>query len=306
MNKISAIIFLLMLVQISLFAQTKKVLTNKSIISLVESGTETDVINAKIQTSEVKFDVSAKAMQNLKKNGVSADIIQAMHNRQTQLYTQSITQSARVAGNDVQYEQLPQERFKDFVPKRIWTFSGGVNFSTWAMPDSDIDKSVNVGYRVGILYQRSLARRIPLYMGFGLSFAQKGVKINDDDDHIKMDLLYIQLPIVFNYRIRVAKNLTVIPTIGVYYNLGVANGISGNFDSDNLDLDYGYGMGLKGLYNSDVGLDVGVGIAYRGMSMNFDYEFGLLNVSKRGDSEIRNGSFTISFELSIFFRNKRK
>lgn len=76
------IVSLLMFAQPSLFAQEKEVMTNEIVISLVEMGLTSDIINAKILSSEAKFDVSINALKYLTSKKVSSDIIKTMINFQ--------------------------------------------------------------------------------------------------------------------------------------------------------------------------------------------------------------------------------
>lgn len=60
-----------------LFAQNE-VLTNQSIIDMLELGFSNDIIVTKINTSKNNFDTSIQALKELKEKGVSNDIIVAM------------------------------------------------------------------------------------------------------------------------------------------------------------------------------------------------------------------------------------
>lgn len=63
----------------TVFAQpVAETLTNKSIIELQKAGFGKDIILAKIETANSKFDVSTAGMVQLKKAGVDEDVINAM------------------------------------------------------------------------------------------------------------------------------------------------------------------------------------------------------------------------------------
>ena len=76
MKKIT-LLFTLIFASITLLAQNE-VLTNQTIINLVELGFEDNVIITKISTSETAFETSIEALKALKEKGVSGDIIVAM------------------------------------------------------------------------------------------------------------------------------------------------------------------------------------------------------------------------------------
>ncbi|WP_221392636.1 hypothetical protein [Dyadobacter sp. NIV53] len=76
-----AILFLPVLTTSS-FGQTKpEVLTNQTVISLVKAGLDKSVIITTINNSDGKFDVNATSLINLRKQGVSNEIISAMVDR---------------------------------------------------------------------------------------------------------------------------------------------------------------------------------------------------------------------------------
>lgn len=58
-----------------------EVLTNKSIIDLHKAGIDEDLIVAKIQSSECKFDLSTNGMIDLKNKGVPSSLIKVMMNK---------------------------------------------------------------------------------------------------------------------------------------------------------------------------------------------------------------------------------
>jgi hypothetical protein len=55
--------------------QAQEAITNKTVIEMVELGLDDDIIITKINTSDVNFDSSLKALKNLKSKGVSSAII---------------------------------------------------------------------------------------------------------------------------------------------------------------------------------------------------------------------------------------
>ena len=64
------------------YSQTNgEVLSNKSIIDLHKAGIEEELIIAKIQSSECKFDLSTAGMIDLKNKGVPSNLIKIMMNK---------------------------------------------------------------------------------------------------------------------------------------------------------------------------------------------------------------------------------
>lgn len=73
----------LLATSITMVAQNE-VLTNTSIIDMLELGFANDVIITKINMSETKFDISIQALKTLKDKGISNDVIVAMMNASKQ------------------------------------------------------------------------------------------------------------------------------------------------------------------------------------------------------------------------------
>ncbi len=74
--KQSLILAVLLLSSALLFSQD--VLTNQSIVELIEIGFESDVIKSKINASQTEFDTSISALKALKEKGVPSDVLALM------------------------------------------------------------------------------------------------------------------------------------------------------------------------------------------------------------------------------------
>lgn len=57
---------------------SSEILTNESVLKMVQAGLETDIIISKIKTSQNQFDTSVDEILRLKKEGVAGEIIKAM------------------------------------------------------------------------------------------------------------------------------------------------------------------------------------------------------------------------------------
>lgn len=79
---------------ISLFSQAKtEILTNKGVIELSKAGFGKDMILSKIESSTCKFDVTTAALIELKKQGVSEDVVKAIMDRSSVSTQPAKTQS---------------------------------------------------------------------------------------------------------------------------------------------------------------------------------------------------------------------
>lgn len=75
--KRTLMLFALVLCYVTMFAQGE-ILTNQTIIDMLELGFEDDVVITKINTSKSNFDTSIQSLKSLKEKGVSSDIIVAI------------------------------------------------------------------------------------------------------------------------------------------------------------------------------------------------------------------------------------
>jgi hypothetical protein len=100
MNIIKTVFFLLaFLFLTALNVSASEILTNESVLKMVQAGLETEVIISKIKTSQNQFDTSVDEILRLKKEGVAGDIINAMmgvpennnHNQQGDDYQKALS-----------------------------------------------------------------------------------------------------------------------------------------------------------------------------------------------------------------------
>lgn len=75
--KKTILLFIFIFTSITTYAQNE-ILTNQTVIDMLELGFGDDVIITKISTSEIDFDTSIQALKAMKEKGVSSDIIVAM------------------------------------------------------------------------------------------------------------------------------------------------------------------------------------------------------------------------------------
>lgn len=89
--KFSVILFCFIFLQ-TVFAQTEQI-TNQEIISLTKAGFDEVLIIQKIKTSTTDFDLSTDALIELKKNKVPDQVVVAMMNSKTGIYSESESMS---------------------------------------------------------------------------------------------------------------------------------------------------------------------------------------------------------------------
>lgn len=82
--KIKNLLFAVLLFTFCNTINAQEVITNKSLIQMVELGFDDNIIIDKIYTSDVKFDASINGLSQLKKAGVSSDVISVVMEKSKQ------------------------------------------------------------------------------------------------------------------------------------------------------------------------------------------------------------------------------
>lgn len=169
--------------------------------------------------------------------------------------------------------------------KNIFGIRAGMNLAKRGT--GDFSTQNKIGYFAGVNYQRLLINNAPLYLETGVYFSMKGYKDNSSVDGMEAysieaeaNPMYMQVPVLLNYKFNVVKNFTLAPYAGGYYALGVAG--------DYKETENGEQVGSSPLFTdedgegalmkrSDLGIIVGLNISWKKLSLNIGYEFGQVN-----------------------------
>ncbi len=167
--------------------------------------------------------------------------------------------------------------------KNIFGVRAGMNVAN--MSAQGLSANSKIGFHVAGVYQRLLTSSMPLYLETGLQFSQKGCKfdyVSDADEgsaSMKLNALYLEIPIMVNYKFHIKDVVTVYPSVGVYYAFGLGGKYKNveSYDS----------FGDKGcLKRSDFGMRISGTVDWNHFSFGLGYEFGFSNVGK--DAEAMN------------------
>ena len=159
-----------------------------------------------------------------------------------------------------------------------------------------------VGFNAGITMDYAFGtfgNRHSFYLLTGLEFTTKGAREEYSGETFTLNLMYLQVPIHFGYKLGVSDNVRMIFRIGPYVAYGVGGNASmteggvsvsvGAF-SDELDL----------LNRFDVGLGFGTGVEFnRRVTLGLGFDLGLLNISRNNDFGINNANmhFTVGYRF---------
>lgn len=188
----------------------------------------------------------------------------------------------------------PKVRIERNFPKNIFGVRAGLNVAK--MSGDWIEPKSAVGFHVGANYQRLLIKNAPLYFETGIYFTMKGFKddsaVEGMDEYTieaKTNPMYVQIPILFNYKFHLGNDFTLAPFVGGYYAVGVAGKYKeteNGEDAGEADLFGGEEPFLK---RSDAGVNVGLNATYKKFNLGLGYEIGILD-----NYGLKNRCFTLT------------
>jgi len=148
-----------------------------------------------------------------------------------------------------------------------WNVKGGVGIAT-CYGDAEGIKSHFVG-KIGAGIEKPFAKNWSIMPS--LELAWKGAEAESEvDKNEKLDIFYIQVPIVAAYRINMNDSWNITLKAGPYF----AYGLSGDAKIENESYDVFSDAG--GAKRFDAGLDVGVDFEYHRFVFGAEYELGLI------------------------------
>lgn len=151
----------------------------------------------------------------------------------------------------------------------------GPSFSSIDSDDAALDgNKMKAGLNVGFVAGIPLTQSAPLYFETGLSYTEKGGEGKFQENKMKYNLDYIEMPLLFKYRCNVYDKLSIEPFAGGYLGVGIAGKIK----------DYGTRTAYESFGSDDVqfkrfdgGVKVGCGISYDMLYIEVAYDWGLAN-----------------------------
>lgn len=137
----------------------------------------------------------------------------------------------------------------------------------------------------------------PFYFQFGLMLHNKGGKVQATDGgsdiELSLNAMYLELPVMLNYHIRLAPKVAVIPFAGFYGSLGVDGKQS--FDDLGLEIQQNLFGKNKMFQRGDFGGRIGIGLSIHSVYIGASYGGGFLNIAQEDDtSKFRNRSWSLS------------
>lgn len=159
-----------------------------------------------------------------------------------------------------------------------WNMKGGFGVATCYGSDVEGLKTHLVG-KIGFGLEYPISSNVSLMPS--LEFAWKGTEQKNDGDKLTLDLYYLQVPVVFAYRVNLADAWNMTLKAGPYAAYAVSDKIK--YESN-----YGGYEGSSEVKKFDAGLDAGIDFEYHRFVFGVEAEMGFL---KLYESNVKNLAF---------------
>lgn len=199
---------------------------------------------------------------------------------------------ALAAATSTTWAQLPK--------KNIFGIRTGIDMSKISISDTDSGEKylseLRTSFNIGLTDQIRLLYNKPFYFEFGLMLHNKGGKVWIEEGgsaaRLSLNSMYLELPVMLNYHIKLAPKIAVIPFAGIYGSLGMEGKISEERNGLKIQQDI---FGKENMmHRGDFGGRVGVGFSFYSVYIGASYGGGFINTSNSDNSTTRNRSWSLS------------
>ena len=170
---------------------------------------------------------------------------------------------------------------------------GGVNMSNFYGDELD-DNNVKIGFHIGLAADYDFAYNSAIQTG--LFFTTKGFKYDTDNLDYTVNLMYLQLPVHYAYKIDVSPGTRVVLHAGPYaaYGVGGSRKLNVGEWSTEWDVDKIFGDGARQYNAFDAGLGLGVGFEFGPLLLDLGWDMGLVNIADSDNNDIKNQNAYLS------------
>lgn len=187
----------------------------------------------------------------------------------------------------------------------------GVNFpSMYIQKYEGSVASKPLGFQLGVTLDYNISKEF--YLQSGLSFTTKGTKTKITDPNYftgnayveanidqKINLNYLQLPLMAGYKVYVDDNINIILSGGAYVAYGIGGKITettkyGNSNKEKEKLD---SFGLKALKDFDYGAIANIGVEFGHITTSLGYEIGIMDIGREHNTRNQNISIMLGYKF---------
>lgn len=168
---------------------------------------------------------------------------------------------------------------------------GGLNMSNF-YGDELTDKNMKIGFNVGLAADYEFMPSMAIQSG--LFFTTKGYEHKSDNLKYTENLMYLQVPIHFAYKIDVTPGTRIVFHAGPYLAYGVGGKRSFKAGSIEGSSDKIFGDGVFQYKAFDAGLGLGAGAEFGSFLVDLGWDMGLTNISNASNGNIKNQNAYLS------------
>ena len=149
---------------------------------------------------------------------------------------------------------------------------------------------MNLGGVIGL----RVSDATPIFLESGLYFTMCGAKGEGKD---KVDLNYLEIPVLFKYGIQATDDIAVLPYLGPTFRFGVGGSMKQDDGTGNTVTRTSFKSDRYS--RPDVGMKIGCGVEYTKLYLEMGYQFGVTNCLDSDDLSQHNGAFFINFGVNF-------
>lgn len=160
------------------------------------------------------------------------------------------------------------------------------------------DNNLKIGFHVGLTADIELMPSSAIQTG--LLFTTKGFKYETNALKYVDNLMYVQLPIHYAYKVDVTPGTRIVFHGGPYAAYGVGGKRSlkvGDFEPDPSSKIFGDGISQYKPF--DAGLGLGVGAEFGNIAVDLGWDMGMVNLSNVDDATVKNQNAYLSVGLKF-------
>lgn len=174
---------------------------------------------------------------------------------------------------------------------------GGVNMSNFIGSDAK-DAKMKIGFNVGLAADYEFAPNMAVQSG--LFFTTKGAKGDLMVTKATIDLMYLQVPVHFAYKMDVTPGTRVVLHAGPYIAYGVSGKLKVDGADKSIDLFKEYdiaGKKVAAMQRFDAGLGIGVGTEFGQFLVDLGWDAGLVKLNKDAKMNNMNGYLSVGYRF---------
>ena len=159
---------------------------------------------------------------------------------------------------------------------------GGINMSNFSGINNNTAK---VGFNIGVSADYDFAPNMGIQTG--LFVTTKGLKLKEDRVSYTQNLVYLQLPVHYAYKIDVTPGTRVFLHGGPYAAVGIGGSLGKGVKA----------FGKNGYKSFDAGLGIGAGVELGRLFFDLGWDFGLIDIAKVGDVKNQNAYLSVGYKF---------